>query len=124
MMEQEAVFGEMLSMAQATRRAGGIVVVQVKRLSERRTLPAQHVKIPRILVDLVVLDPTQRQLYLIEYSPALPTPFGGRQYLSAAAVSAPGLRYSAAPAISPTDRRTIQFRLPELLPMTVKRRNP
>jgi propionate CoA-transferase len=69
-MEQEAIFGEMLSMAQATRRAGGIVVVQVKRMAVRQTLPAKQVKIPGILVDLVVVDPTQRQSYLTEYSPA------------------------------------------------------
>ena len=69
-MEQEAIFGEMLSMAQAARRAGGIVVVQVKRLAVRQTLPAKQVKIPGILVDLVVVDPTQRQSYLTEYSPA------------------------------------------------------
>ena len=69
-MEQEAVFGEMLSMAQATRRAGGVVIVQVKRLARRQTLPAKHVKIPGILVDLVVVDPEQRQSYLTEYSPA------------------------------------------------------
>ena len=37
-MEQEAVFGEMLAMAQATRRAGGIVIVQVKRMASRGTL--------------------------------------------------------------------------------------
>ena len=40
-MEQEAVLGEMLAMAQATRRAGGIVIVQVKRMARRGTLPAQ-----------------------------------------------------------------------------------
>ena len=45
-MEHEAVFGEMLSMAQATRNAGGVVIVQVARLAQRGTLPAKSVKIP------------------------------------------------------------------------------
>ena len=51
------MFGEMLSMAQATRRDGGIVIVQVKRLAKRGTLPPKSVKIPGILVDYVVVDP-------------------------------------------------------------------
>ena len=69
-MEREAVFGEMLSMAQATRRAGGIVIVQVARLAERGALSSRQVKIPGMLVDLVVVDPGQRQTYLMDYSPA------------------------------------------------------
>jgi propionate CoA-transferase len=69
-MEQEAIFGEMLSMAQATRRAGGIVIVQVRRLAKRSTLPPKQVKIPGMLVDLVVVDPDQRQTYPTAYSPA------------------------------------------------------
>ena len=69
-MEQEAVFGEMLSMAQATHRNGGVVIVQVKRLARRGMLPAKDVKIPGILVDLVVIVPDQRQSYMTEYSPA------------------------------------------------------
>ena len=69
-MEEEAVFGEMLSEAQATRRHGGVVVVQVKRMARRGTLPAKQVKIPGILVDLIVLDPNQSQTYLTEYSPS------------------------------------------------------
>lgn len=69
-MEREAVFGEMLSMAQATRRAGGVVIVQVARLAQKNTLDPKQVKIPGMLVDLVVLDPDQRQTYLTEYSPA------------------------------------------------------
>lgn len=69
-MEKEAVFGEMLSMAQATRNNGGIVIVQVARIAQRGTLPAKQVKIPGMLVDLVVVDPDQRQTYLTDYSPA------------------------------------------------------
>jgi propionate CoA-transferase len=69
-MEQEAIFGEMLSQAQATRRCGGIVVVQVKRMAVRNTLPAKQVKIPGILVDCVVVVPDQRQTYATEYSPS------------------------------------------------------
>ena len=69
-MEEEAIFGEMLSMAQAAKRCGGLVVVQVKRMAERRTLPAKAVKIPGILVDLVVVEPGQRQTYETEYSPS------------------------------------------------------
>ncbi len=69
-MEEEAVFGEMLSEAQATRRSGGVVVLQVKRMARRGTLPAKAVKIPGILVDLLVVEPEQRQTYETLYSPA------------------------------------------------------
>ncbi len=69
-MEEEAVFAEMMSMAQATRRAGGVVIVQVRRLAERRTLPPKQVKIPGILVDLVVVDPDPWQTYETHFSPA------------------------------------------------------
>jgi propionate CoA-transferase len=69
-MEREAVFGEMLAMAQAAHNAGGVVIVQVARLAQRGTLPPKQVKIPGMLVDLVVLDSEQRQTYLTEYSPA------------------------------------------------------
>ena len=69
-MEEEAIFGEMLSEAQATRRCGGVVVAQVKRMAKRGTLPAKQVKIPGILVDYVVVEPGQRQTYETYYSPA------------------------------------------------------
>ena len=92
-MEQEAVFGEMLAMAQATRQAGGIVIVQVKRMASRGTLPAQQVKIPGILVDFVVVDAEQRQTYATDYDPSYsgelripvddikPLPFGSRKVM-------------------------------------------
>ncbi len=69
-MEEEAIFGEMLSQAQATRRCGGVVILQVKRLAKRGTLNAKEVKIPGILVDLVVVEPEQWQTYETYYSPA------------------------------------------------------
>lgn len=69
-MEHEAVFGEMLSMAQAARRAGGIVVAQVKRMALRGTLPPKQVKIPGMLVDLIVVDPAQTQTYFTVHDPA------------------------------------------------------
>jgi len=69
-MEQEAIFGEMLSMAQAARNAGGIVIVQVKRLAARGALPAKQVKIPGMLVDFIVVDPDQTQTFFTVYDPA------------------------------------------------------
>ena len=69
-MEDEAIHGEMLSMAQAARRSGGIVIAQVKRMAKRGTLPAKAVKIPGILVDHVVVDPDQWQTYVTDYSPS------------------------------------------------------
>lgn len=69
-MEHEAVFGEMLPMAQAARRMGGVVVAQVARLAQRNTLPPKQVKVPGMLVDLVVLDPAQKQTYHVDFSPA------------------------------------------------------
>ncbi len=92
-MEQEAVLGEMLAMAQATRRAGGVVIVQVKRLARRGTLRGKDVRIPGILVDFVVVDPQQRQTYATDYDPSYsgelripidgikPLPFGPRKVI-------------------------------------------
>jgi propionate CoA-transferase len=69
-MEQEAVFGEMLSMAQATKRCGGLVIVQVKRMAKRGSLAGKQVKIPGMLVDLVVVAPDQQQTFQTDYSPS------------------------------------------------------
>jgi propionate CoA-transferase len=92
-MEEEAVLGEMLAMAQATRRAGGVVVVQVKRMARRDTLAPKQVRIPGILVDFVVVDPDQRQTYATYYDPSYagelripvehikPLPFGPRKVI-------------------------------------------
>lgn len=69
-MEHEAVTLEMLSEAQATKRCGGVVVVQVKRMARRGAIHPKMVKIPGILVDLVVVEPGQEQTFETPYSPA------------------------------------------------------
>jgi propionate CoA-transferase len=62
-MEHEAVTLEMLSIAQATRRQGGIVIAQAKRLVPRGTLHPKMVKVPGILIDAFVITPDQWQTY-------------------------------------------------------------
>ena len=69
-MEHEAVYGEMLSMAQAARRCGGLVIAQVKRLARRETLAAKEVKIPGMFVDAVVVEPDQWQTFRTKHDPA------------------------------------------------------
>jgi propionate CoA-transferase len=93
-MEQEAIPGEMLSMAQATKRSGGTVIVQVKRIAKRGALSPRAVKIPGIIVDYVVVDPNQRQTYATDYNPSYagelrvplasmkPLPFGQRKIVA------------------------------------------
>lgn len=69
-MEEEAIPGEMLSTAQAVRRMGGKVIVQVKQRAKAGTLPGRSVKIPGILVDYVVVVPDQSQTYATHYDPS------------------------------------------------------
>ena len=52
--EKESVLNEGLSIAQAVRHCGGIVIVQVEYLAKAGTLNPKEVKIPGILVDYVV----------------------------------------------------------------------
>lgn len=53
-MEDEAVIGEVLPIAEAVRNSGGIVIAQVKRLSDQPLVP-QAVKVPGMLVDRIVV---------------------------------------------------------------------
>jgi propionate CoA-transferase len=54
-MEKEALFLEVLQVAQAVKNSGGKVIVQVERIAECGTLNPKEVKIPGILVDAVVV---------------------------------------------------------------------
>ena len=69
-MEHEAIPGEMLSSAQAGRRQGAVVIVQVKRMAKQGTLNARQVKVPGIMIDYIVVDPDQKQTYATDYNPS------------------------------------------------------
>jgi len=50
-----------LDQALAAHNNGGVVIAQVKRLAKGRTLPAQAVRVPGIIVDAIVVAPDQLQ---------------------------------------------------------------
>jgi propionate CoA-transferase len=68
--EQECSALGALDQAYAAHNKGGIVIAQVKRLSDTQ-LPTQAVRVPGILVDAIVLDPDQMQTTQTTYDPAL-----------------------------------------------------
>jgi propionate CoA-transferase len=58
--EREAVSLEILSLAQAAKASGGIVIAQVERMVANGTLHPMHVKVPGMMVDyLVIAEPDQ-----------------------------------------------------------------
>ncbi|MCA1060278.1 acyl CoA:acetate/3-ketoacid CoA transferase [Rossellomorea aquimaris] len=72
-MEEEALKLEAISVAQATKRFGGKVIVQVKNYVEKGTLPPKDVVIPGIYVDHIIQsgDPLRehRQTASAYYNP-------------------------------------------------------
>jgi propionate CoA-transferase len=69
-LEHECALLEHLSVAQAVHNAGGLVIAQVERIAPHGTLHPQHVKVPGILVDVLVVEPEAWQTWMVRYSPA------------------------------------------------------
>jgi propionate CoA-transferase len=72
-MEREANLIDVLAIAQATHNCGGIVIAQVERIVEKKTLNPWLVKVPGILVDYIVVSNPENhwQTFSGKYDPAL-----------------------------------------------------
>lgn len=69
--EHEGAYLGGLEQAIATRNNGGLVIAQVSRLTAKGSLRPHDVRVPGHLVDLIVLDPDQRQTTETPYDPAI-----------------------------------------------------
>ncbi|MEK8287044.1 acyl CoA:acetate/3-ketoacid CoA transferase [Escherichia coli] len=61
--EDEVMYLDALVIAQAVHNNGGIVMMQVQKMVKKATLHPKSVRIPGYLVDIVVVDQDQSQLY-------------------------------------------------------------
>ncbi|MFZ2103019.1 MAG: CoA-transferase, partial [Oricola sp.] len=69
--EHEGAYLGGLDQAIAVRNHGGLVIAQVKRVTAEGSLRPHDVRVPGHLVDLVVVDPDQKQTTETVYDPAI-----------------------------------------------------
>lgn len=69
--EHEGAYLGGLEQAICTRNHGGLVIAQVSRVTAAGSLRPHDVRVPGHLVDLIVLDPDQRQTTETPYDPAI-----------------------------------------------------
>ena len=69
--EHEGAYLGGLDQAIAVRNHGGLVIAQVKRMTAAGSLRPHDVRVPGHLIDLIVLDPEQKQTTETQYDPAI-----------------------------------------------------
>lgn len=69
--EHEGAYLGGLEQAIAVRNHGGLVIAQVERVTAAGSLKPHDVRVPGHLVDLIVVDPDQRQTTETQYDPAI-----------------------------------------------------
>ena len=69
--EHEGAYLGALDQAIAVRNHGGLIIAQVKRVTAAGSLRPHNVHVPGHLVDVIVIDPDQKQTTETDYDPAI-----------------------------------------------------
>lgn len=69
--EEEAIDMDIHSIALAAHNSGGVVIAQVRQVVDPGSLQSRHVRVPGIMVDAVVEEPSQQQFYGLNYDLAV-----------------------------------------------------
>ncbi len=69
--EEEPIDMDIHSIALAAHNSGGVVLAQVRQVVEPGSLHPRHVRVPGILIDAVVEDPTQELFYGLGYDSSI-----------------------------------------------------